>query len=120
MLHDLELLVMEELWRSGEAPVRAVLDALNEATDKTRAYTTVMTIMTRLWEKGLLERRREGKMDIYVPAMTREEYQHGRARAEVGALVDQYGDVALVYFAKRMNELDDSARRRLRRMAQRD
>jgi predicted transcriptional regulator len=120
VLHDLELLVMEQVWSLGEAPVRTVLDALNTDGDRQRAYTTVMTIMGRLHGKGLLERRREGRMDVYSPAMTREDYLHGRAQAEVGALVDEYGDVALVYFAKQMNKLDDAERRRLRRLARRD
>ena len=120
MLHDLELLVMEQLWRMGEVPVRSVLDALNGESDRQRAYTTVMTIMSRLHGKGLLARRRDGRMDLYAPTMSREEYLHGRAQAEVGALVDEYGDVALVYFAKQMNELDEPERRRLRRLARRD
>ena len=120
MLHDLELLVMEELWSVGEARVRSVMEALNAQSDRQRAYTTVMTIMGRLHGKGLLQRRREGRMDVYVPAMSRDEYLHGRAQAEVGALVEEYGDVALVYFAKQMNELDDADRRRLRRLARRD
>ena len=94
-LHELETEVMEELWRSGEAPVRAVMDALNRRTSKKRAYTTYMTIMARLHKKGMLVRRREGKTDFYAPSQGREEYQALRARAQVEDLVDQYGDVAL-------------------------
>jgi hypothetical protein len=37
-LHELEAEVMEHLWKSGEAPVRAVMDALNKGTGKERAY----------------------------------------------------------------------------------
>src|SRR5437660_112679 len=58
-LHELEAEVMEELWTSGEAPVRAVMDSLNRRASKERAYTTYMTIMARLNKKGLLVRRRE-------------------------------------------------------------
>src|ERR1022692_2963866 len=82
-LHELEAEVMEELWRSGEAPVRAVMDALNSRGSKQRAYTTYMTILARLHKKGLLGRRREGKTDFYAPRQDRDEYLAVRARAEV-------------------------------------
>ena len=116
-LHELEGEVMEELWRSGEAPVRAVMEVLNESVSHKRAYTTYMTIMARLHKKGLLVRRREGKTDFYVPSLSREEYLAVRARTEVEDLVAQYGDVALSHFAQQMAGLDPSRRRALQRLA---
>jgi predicted transcriptional regulator len=116
-LHDLEAEVMQEMWRVDEAPVRTVMEALNARSDKERKYTTIMTIMARLHRKGLLERRREGKTDIYAAALTREQYLEARAREEVGARVEQYGDVALVHFARQMAGLDPKRREQLRRMA---
>jgi predicted transcriptional regulator len=116
-LHELESEVMEELWSSGEAPVRTVMDALNRRTSKKRAYTTYMTIMARLHKKGLLVRRREGKTDFYTPVHSREEYMAVRARAEVEGLVAQYGDVALSNFAQQMAGLDPARRRALQRLA---
>jgi predicted transcriptional regulator len=116
-LHELEAEVMEELWSSGEAPVRAVMEALNKRTRKKRAYTTYMTIMARLHKKGMLVRRREGKTDFYSPSQSREEYMAVRARAEVEDLVAQYGDVALSNFAHQMAELDPARRRALQRLA---
>jgi predicted transcriptional regulator len=108
---------MEELWRSGEAPVRSVMEALNERASKPRAYTTYMTIMSRLHKKGLLVRRREGKTDFYAPRQSREEYQAVRARTEVEELVAQYGDAALSNFAQQMASLDPARRRALQRLA---
>jgi predicted transcriptional regulator len=116
-LHELETEVMEELWRSGEAPVRAVMDALNHRASKPRAYTTYMTIMARLHKKGALVRRREGKTDFYTPAYERDDYMALRARAEVENLVAQYGDVALSNFAQQMAGLDPARRRALQRLA---
>src|ERR1700757_234112 len=82
-LHELESEGMEQLWRSGEASVRSVMDGLNKRSSKDRAYTTYMTIMARLHKKGLLARRREGKTDFYAPIYERDEYLAVRARAEV-------------------------------------
>jgi predicted transcriptional regulator len=78
-----------------------------------------MTIMRRLDDKGLLRRRREGKTDFYRPAYTREEYAELRAQAEVDALVDRFGDVALGHFARQIAQLDPERRRALERLARR-
>jgi predicted transcriptional regulator len=117
VLHELEAEVMEELWARGEAPVRAVMDALNRRTRKERAYTTYMTIMARLHKKGVLDRRREGKTDYYAPKLDRDEFMASRARAEVEGLVAEYGDVALSHFAKQVASLDPARRRALQRLA---
>jgi predicted transcriptional regulator len=116
-LHELEAEVMEELWASGEAPVRAVMETLNQRTTKKRAYTTYMTIMARLHKKDMLVRRREGKTDFYAPRRARDEYMALRARSEVEGLVAQYGDVALSNFAQQMAGLDPARRRALQRLA---
>ncbi len=116
-LHELEAEVMEELWASGEAPVRAVMDAVNKRTSKVRAYTTYMTIMARLHKKGVLLRRRAGKTDFYAPRHGRDEYVELRARSQVEDLVAQYGDVALSNFAQQIASLDPARRRALQRLA---
>lgn len=118
-LHELEALVMEEVWRQGEATVRDVLTALNRGA-KERAYTTVMTIMSRLDRKGVLSRTREGKSDLYTPVMSREQYMNARAEAQVEALVDEFGDVALAHFAEQVERLDRKQLRALRDLADRE
>ena len=116
-LHELEAEVMDAVWDLGEASVRQVMDALNPAAANPRAYTTYMTILRRLHAKGVLNRRREGKTDIYRAVHTREEYADMRAQADVAALVDAYGDVALGHFARQVADLDPKRRRALERLA---
>lgn len=116
-LHELESEIMEEVWRQGETTVRLVMEALNSKAKPQRAYTTYMTVMRRLDEKGLLERTRRGRHDAYVPRVTREEYLQQRAGAEVRGLIDEYGDVALAHFAQTLSTLDPARRRQLRRLA---
>jgi len=118
-LHEFESTLMEIVWELGESNVRAVLDEINERSDKERKYTTVMTTMARLERKGLLVRRRQGKTDYYTPVHTREQYLETRARAEVGALIENYGEAALVHFARQMDQLDPKRREQLRRLARR-
>jgi predicted transcriptional regulator len=119
-LRELESEVMEEVWRQGECTVRSVMEALNRGGDRERAYTTFMTTMSRLADKGLLRRRRDGKADVYSPAFSRGDYVEVRAQVEVGALVETYGDAALVHFARHMAGLDPKRREQLRRLARRD
>jgi predicted transcriptional regulator len=119
-LHELETEVMEEMWRLERATVRELMDAVNARAGKPRAYTTFMTIMARLDGKGLLQREREGKTDIYWPRLDRESYLEQRAQAEVQQLVDDYGDRALVNFARAMQTLDPARVRALRRLASRE
>jgi predicted transcriptional regulator len=116
-LHELEAEVMDEVWRrDDEVTVRAVLEALN-ARRKQRAYTTIMTIMSRLYEKGLLDRRRSGKTDVYRPVMSRDEYLDVRAKREVEELVADYGELALAHFARHLQTLDPKRREQLRKLA---
>ena len=116
-LHELEEQVMDEIWRGDEVSVRGVMEALNSRAPKHRAYTTYMTIMTRLLSKGLLERRRAGKTDFYRPVYTRDQYAELRAVVAIESVVDQFGEVALAHIARQMAHLDPEHRRSLQRLA---
>ena len=116
-LHELEAEVMDQVWERGEASVREVMEALNASADRARAYTTYMTIMARLDSKGLLERRRRGKTDLYTPRYARDQYVDLRARAELDSFVDQFGDLALAHIARQLAGLDPRRRRALQRLA---
>ena len=119
-LHELESEIMEEMWGRAEATVRDVQVAVNARSEKTRAYTTLLTVMTRLDGKGLLVRRRSGRLDVYAPALTRDEYLRARAEAEVTALVEDFGDLALAHFARHVGRLDQQRLETLRRLASGD
>jgi len=111
---------MEEVWRQGDTTVKLVMEALNRKAKPPRAYTTYMTVMRRLADKGLLDRTRNGRHDNYAPRLTREQFQERRARAEVSGLVDEFGDVALAHFARSLSTLDPARRRQLRKLAEGD
>lgn len=69
-LAPLELDCMNTLWPAGEATVREIRDRLAERLP--RAYTTIMTIMDRLAQKGVVTRRKAGRAYIYRPNLTAE------------------------------------------------
>lgn len=82
-LSDLQLDVMDVLWERGEATVADVHQAL--AASRGLAYTTVATLLTRLEDKGVARRRREGRQLCYRAHVTKDEVQ----RRMVARLVDQ-------------------------------
>jgi predicted transcriptional regulator len=117
-LHELEFAVMEQAWRLERASVQELLDKLNAADDKQRRYTTVLSVMRRLHEKGFLNRERIDRTDFYTPAISRERYAHAQTRSVLNQLVDQYGDVALAHFARQVESLSIGQLARLRELAE--
>ena len=111
---------MDQLWDRGELSVRDALDALNVGDWRQRRYTTVLTVMSRLEGKGLVRRTRDGRRDLYEPTLGRERYRQARAAAQAGAMVDEFGDVALAHFARHLESLDPERREQIRRLARDD
>lgn len=71
VLTEAEQRVMRVLWAKGEASVREVTEAL--ARQRPVAYTTVLTLLRILTDKGRVAPRREGRAFIYRPLVTRAE-----------------------------------------------
>lgn len=71
ILSGRELDVMNVLWERGSATVSEVLEDL----DDDLAYTTVLTILRRMEEKGHVGHDADGKAHRYLPLVDREEAQ---------------------------------------------
>lgn len=85
-LFDLEADIMEVVWSKGWREF-AVADVQRELERKRDiAYTTVMTTVGRLHEKGLLDRVRDGRRYVYRPRMTRDGFAESMARELLGSL----------------------------------
>lgn len=68
-----ELRILKTLWRLRAATVRQVLDGLPDEGGERPAYTTVMTLMKQLADKGVLAVDRERQPFVYTPALRREQ-----------------------------------------------
>lgn len=104
LLGELENAVMDILWTRGEATVREVLDELNRT--RSLAYTTALTVMSRLVDKGLLLQNKTGRAHLYRPAMSREAYVAESAGQIIRSLVEDFGDIALAQFSQELDGLD--------------
>lgn len=109
---ELEARVMDVLWdRRGWLTPGEVHEVLS--AKRPLAYTTVMTILVRLWQKGRVERQRDGRAFAYRAVKTREEH----AAARMSELLTGVGDrpVALAHFLETLPPADrDQLRRMLR------
>lgn len=102
-LGPLERAVMDAMWRGGSLSVREVQAQLASPA----AYTTVMTTLDRLYKKGLVHRKRDGRAFVYTAALERHELEatmttglvngmlasgRGATRPFLSNLVDAVGD----------------------------
>ncbi len=97
LLGELEIEIMEHMWRRKEATVREVATDIQLA--RPVAYTTVMTVMVHLAEKGLLSRTPlDKKTHIYSVALSRDEFLARESQKMVDTLVADFGEMALAQF----------------------
>jgi len=99
---ELEGQVLDQLWAAeGWLSCREVLERLG---DRNRAYTTVLTVLSRLVEKGLVERREEGRGHLYRAVGDADELT---AQA-IGALLAGASDrrAALAHFVEGIEDPD--------------
>lgn len=99
LLGPLEQKVMNVLWRLGRGTVRDVLNHLPPG-DKRPAYTTLMTIMVRLHEKGVLRRTLRGNAYVYEPTLSKEGFLEEASRKAVRDVLDRFGDLAVALFVE--------------------
>jgi predicted transcriptional regulator len=76
----LENQVLKYLWTSGR-PVAP--REVREGLDLNLAYTTVLTILRRLWQKGLAEREQRGRVYLYRPKLDEADYVAGAMRRQM-------------------------------------
>ncbi len=112
-LFDLEADIMEVVW-SKRWKEFAVADVQRELEhDRDIAYTTVMTTVGRLHEKGLLDSERDGKRYVYRPAMSRDEFTESMARELLGSLEGLGHEQALSLLVDQVADSDADELRKL-------
>jgi len=93
---DRELEALKVLWDQGESTVREVCDAINTAGEKL-AYTTVLSLLQVMEQKGLVDHRREGKAYVYLPCVEREKTLRSLAAGFLERVFDGSLDEYLVH-----------------------
>ncbi len=108
---DLEARVMEIIWQLREATVGDVLARLGDEYH----YNTVMTVMSRLADKGVLTRRREGRAHVYTPVEDRDAFLARVSRDVAEGLLREFGTLAIAQFIDAADAIDPNLLAELRR-----
>jgi BlaI family transcriptional regulator, penicillinase repressor len=92
-----ELTVLKQLWPAGRASSREVHEGLSAETGW--SYSTTRTILTRMEEKGLVERSDVHGVAVYAPALTRVQVLGAMARELTRQVLDIKGALPASMFA---------------------
>jgi predicted transcriptional regulator len=103
-----ELAIMKVVWRLDKATVRDVYEALRDK--RPIAYTTVMTMMKILEDKGYLKKVLVDRAHVYRPAQKRQQVVGAMVRDFLDRVFDGAPADLLVHLAKD-NKLTDKQRR---------
>jgi BlaI family transcriptional regulator, penicillinase repressor len=103
-----ELAIMKVVWRLDKATVRDVYETLRE--NRPIAYTTVMTMMKILEEKGHLKKSMVDRAHVYRPAQRRQQVVGAMLRDFLDRVFDGAPDALLLHLAKD-NKLTEKQRR---------
>lgn len=104
---------MKVVWRLHQATVRDVYEAMRETRQV--AYTTVMTMMKILEDKGYLKKTVVDRAHLYKPAKPRQQVVGDMVRDFLDRVFDGASDGLLLHLAKD-NKLTDKQRRIVKRL----
>ena len=108
-----ELAIMKVVWRLDKATVRDVYEALRDT--RPVAYTTVMTMMKILEDKGYLKKTLVDRAHVYRPAQRRQQVVGAMLRDFLDRVFDGAPDALLLHLAKD-TKLTDKQRRMVKQL----
>lgn len=117
VLGPLAAAIMRAVWIEGESTVASVAARLGQQRRHAPAYTTVMTVMGRLYERGLLARVKRGRQYVYTAAAREEAMIDRLSQAAVDDLIARFGTTAYRQFALRLADIEPATRAQLVELA---
>lgn len=96
---------MDVLWNDVEMTIKDVQSVLDR--EKLTNFNTVMTVMNRLVEKGILQKRVEGRSSLYKPVLSRIEFLHAQSKEMTNELMDEFGNVVVSHMLDALEDVDD-------------
>lgn len=113
----LERELMEHVWKLDEVSVSTVHDQL----DGRLAYTTIMTTLDRLFKKGVLQRRKQGRAFIYSARYSREQFKQSLVKKALSYLLEEHNKETaplMAYLVETFKEYDARLLDELERLIQ--
>lgn len=103
---SLEAKIMELLWETNELSIKEVQQRLEK--DKPVNFNTVMTVMNRLLEKGILDKRLQGRLSLFRPTQTKEDFIEHQSKKLTENLLDEFGGVVINHMIDALTGVDKS------------
>ena len=114
----LESALMRVLWANGPSSVAEVTRLVGATRQPAPAYTTVMTVLHRLHQKGSVGRSKYGRQYIYVAGANESDLLDSMSERAVTRLLERFGPSAFRQFALKLGDLDPEIRARLIELAE--
>ncbi|MGS2777584.1 BlaI/MecI/CopY family transcriptional regulator [Robertmurraya sp. GLU-23] len=114
----LEARIMELFWDSkqGEFSIKEVQQSLD--SEKNINFNTVMTVMNRLVDKGVLKKRASGRVSLFSPIQTKDEFLEEQSKKLTENLLDEFGGVVISHMIDSLTDVDDKLLNKLERKIQ--
>lgn len=116
ILGDLEADIMAVVWDQRSATVRDVYEVM--LGQRKIAYTTVMTVMSRLAEKGILEKTKQGQTYRYRAVFSKDELTAAASNRIFKELLGDFGKSAMAQFLDVLDSADPQKMEELARLVE--
>lgn len=107
----LEAKIMDILWYQEEMTIKDVQNLLEK--EKPTNFNTVMTVMNRLVEKGILQKKPVGRSSYYNPVQSREEFINNQSKEMTHELMDEFGSVVVSHMLDALEDVDEDLVKKL-------
>ena len=112
ILGDLEADIMQIVWSKPQTTVRQVFGILK--ANRKIAYTTVMTVMSRLADKGLLQKTKAGNAFVYRATASEEDFTKSTVKKVISELLADFTAPAISQF---VDSIEDSQPEKMEELA---
>ncbi|MDG0809137.1 BlaI/MecI/CopY family transcriptional regulator [Cohnella rhizosphaerae] len=107
-LGSLEAKIMSLLWEKGRLTIKQAHEILNRADPL--SLTTVLTVMVRLADKGLLHKESTGggrnRLTFFTPVQTREQFITEQTKSVTDGLVEDFGSLMVSHLVDNLDKAD--------------
>lgn len=103
---SLEAKIMDNLWEAEELSIKEVQLRLEK--EKPVNFNTVMTVMNRLLDKGILQKRLKGRLSLFRPISSKEAFIEQQSKRLTENLLDEFGDVVINHMIDAIKDVDKS------------
>ncbi|SDO01501.1 Predicted transcriptional regulator [Paenibacillus sp. yr247] len=101
----LEAKIMEILWTT---PLEMTIKDVQQKLDKAKVinFNTVMTVMNRLVDKGILQKKLVVRSFMYKPVVTRDEFMETQSKELTFDLIEEFGSLAVTHMVDALDKVD--------------